>query len=72
MTDQEKLAEAYNTEFSRRFAEREEKQLNSGRCAAIIVDCDCYWCIRNDVEYEMRHCKPDTLKGEEFENGYMS
>ena len=44
---------AHEREFAKRFAERKEQQLNSGQCAAQIVDCDCDWCIRQDVEREM-------------------
>lgn len=49
---------ARETEFARRFAERKKTQLNNGPCAAVIVDCDCDWCITNDINKELRHWKP--------------
>lgn len=45
-------------EYARRFAERKQRQLNNGPCAAVIVDCDCDWCIRNDVRRALRDWKP--------------
>jgi hypothetical protein len=33
------------------FNELKKLQLNDGPCAAIIVDCDCDWCLRQKAKY---------------------
>lgn len=49
------------------FAKKKAFQLNDGQCAAVIVDCDCDWCLWNEAKKaanrESRGKQEDTHNG---------